>query len=103
MKSNKPRTHKAKLRRHLIHSALFILNGFKWLESYFLHLCVGIAAIIVVSLLLLHHKVPFSLLRKTWPILRVLLWAFILAWLWNAISTSIFEPDAEKGQGRSAI
>ena len=76
-------THKAKrkLRRYLIDSALFILRGLQWIESCFVHLCVGMAAIIVVSLLLLYHKIPISLLQRNWTMLRVLLWAIVLRYV----------------------
>ena len=81
-RTSKQQTHKTKkLHRHLIDSGLLILTGLNWIESCILHLCIGMASIIVVSLLLLHHKVPFSLLQEIWPILRVLLWAIVIRFI----------------------
>ncbi len=86
--SNKQRRlEKAKiLRQYLIDSGLLILNVLQWIESCIQHLCVGMAAIIVVSLLLLYHKVPFALLQPNWPIVRVLLWGIALVYVMKALS-----------------
>ncbi len=86
--SNKQRRpEKAKnLRQYLIDWVLVILTALQWIESCIIHLCIGMAAIIVVSLLLLYHKVPFAMLQQNWSIFRVLLWGVAVTYVMKALS-----------------